>query len=121
MVTFSRLTVVCGSITLRVNLVGFNGSEMAIGLLTMHLHLPGCSSLKEKRSKIKPVLTRLHREFNVSTAELDFQDVWRDTVIGCATLSSDSVQNQRLLQQVLDFTEQNWPDLPIVDHSIQQI
>ncbi len=94
---------------------------MSIGLLTIHLHLPGCSSLKEKRGKIKPVLTRLHREFNVATAELDLQDVWQDAVIGCVTLSNDTPQNQRLLQQVVDFTERNWPDLQVIDHRIEII
>ncbi len=94
---------------------------MRIGLLTLHLHLPGCSSLKEKRGIIKPILTRLRREFNVAAAELDLQDVWQDTLIGCVTLSSDSVQNQRLLQQVVDFTEQNWPNLTLVDHHIERI
>lgn len=94
---------------------------MPVGLLTLHLHLPGCGSLKEKRGTIKPVLTRLHREFNVATAEVDLQDVWQDTVIGCATISSDAAQNQRLLQQVVDFTERNWPDLMLVDHRIELI
>ena len=94
---------------------------MSIGLLTLHLHLPGCASLKEKRGKIKPLITRLHREFNLAAAELELQDVWQDTVIGCVTLSSDTVQNQRLLQQVVDFTERSWPDLPIVDYRIEMI
>ncbi len=95
--------------------------SMSIGLLTLHLRLPGVSSLKEKRSIIKPILSRLRREFNVATAELDLQDVWQDTLIGCVTLSSDAVQNQRLLQQVLDFTGQHWPDLELVDHRIELI
>ncbi len=94
---------------------------MSIGLLTLHLHLPGCSSLKEKRGKIKPILARLRREFNVATAELDLQDVWQDALIGCVTLSSDTAQNQRLLQQVVDFTEQNWPNLDLVDHRIELV
>lgn len=92
---------------------------MPIHLLTVHIRLPGCSSLKEKRSRIKPILNRLHREFNVASAELDFQDVWQDSLLGCVTLSSDAVQNQRLLQQVVEFIEQNWPDLPILEHHIQ--
>jgi hypothetical protein len=94
---------------------------MSIGLLTLQFHLPGCASLKEKRGKIKPILSRLQREFNVATAELDLQDVWQSAVIGCVTLSSDAVQNQRLLQQVVDFTERNWPDLPLVDQRIELI
>ena len=94
---------------------------MSIGILTFHLHLPGCSSLKEKRSKIKPVITRLHREFNVATAELDLQDIWQDSIIGCAALSSDPTQNQRLLLQVVEFVEQNWPELSLVDHHIELV
>lgn len=92
---------------------------MPVAILTLHLRLPGCASLKEKRSRIKPVLARLRREFNTATAELDFQDVWQDALVGCVTLSSDAAQNQRLLQQVLDFTEKNWPDLPVIEHHIE--
>jgi uncharacterized protein len=94
---------------------------MSIGVLTLHLQFPGCSSLKEKRSKIKPVLTRLHREYNIATAEIGLQDVWQSAVIGCVTLSNDPAQNSRLLQQVVEFTERNWPDLPLIDHHIELI
>lgn len=94
---------------------------MPIGVLILHLHLPGCSSLKEKRSRIKPILSRLPREYNVAVAELDHQDVWRDTVIGCVTISSDAIQNQRLLLQIVDFTQRNWPDLMLIDQRIELI
>lgn len=94
---------------------------MSIGLLTIHLSLPECTSLKEKRRQVKPILARLHREFNVSSAELDLQDRWQECVIGCTTISNDAAQNQRLLQQVLEFTARNWPDLPILDHRIEII
>ncbi|OQY29775.1 MAG: hypothetical protein B6243_10930, partial [Anaerolineaceae bacterium 4572_5.2] len=39
---------------------------MSLGLLTLHIQISGCSSLKEKRGRLKPLLARLHREFNVS-------------------------------------------------------
>lgn len=94
---------------------------MSIGILTIHLQLPGCTSLKEKRSRIRPVLARLHREFNVATAELDRQDVWKASVIGCVTVSSDPTQNHRLLQQVASFVEQNYPDLSLVEQHIELI
>ena len=94
---------------------------MPIALLTLHMHLPGCASLKEKRARIKPIITRLHREFNVATAELDLQDVWQSTVIGCVTVSSDGVQNRRLLQQVIAFVEQTWPDEQVEDGRIEDL
>jgi uncharacterized protein len=98
-----------------------NLANMPISLLTFYFHIPGCFSLKEKRSRIKPILARLPREFNVAVAELDQQDHWQSTVIGCVTISSDAVQNQRLLQQVVDFSGQAWPDLILVDHRIENI
>ena len=94
---------------------------MPIAVLSMHLHLPGCTSLKEKHSLIKPVLARLHREYNVAASEMDLQDVWQDTLLACVTISNDSLQNQRLLQQVLDFTARIWPDLEIMDQRIEQL
>lgn len=47
---------------------------MVIGLAVWQLHLPGCSSLKEKRSVVKSLKQRLHNEFNVSAAETAWQD-----------------------------------------------
>jgi uncharacterized protein YlxP (DUF503 family) len=92
---------------------------MSIGILTLHLHLTGCKSLKEKRSRIKPILARLHREFNVSAAEVDLQDIWQDTVLSCALISNDSNHTHRALQSVAAFVENNWPDLPIIDQRIE--
>jgi len=93
----------------------------SIGLLTLHLQLPGCNSLKEKRSIIKPILTRLPREFNVSAAEVDRQDAWREAVLACAVVSSDATQTMRVLQQVLAYVESNWPDAPILDQKMELI
>jgi uncharacterized protein YlxP (DUF503 family) len=94
---------------------------MSIGLLTLHLQLPGVSSLKEKRRRIKPLLARLHKEFNVSVAEIERQDAWQETVIACTLVSNDHGYTQRALQQVLDFTERTWPDLPVLDYHIELI
>lgn len=93
----------------------------SIGLLTLHLQLPGCNSLKDKRSVVKPILARLHREFNVSAAEVDLQDTWREAVLACVLVSSDATQTMRVLQQVLAYVESSWPDAHVVDHQIELI
>ncbi|MHB0987459.1 MAG: DUF503 domain-containing protein [Bellilinea sp.] len=92
---------------------------MAIGILTLHLQLPGCTSLKEKRSRIKPVLARLHREFNVSAAEDGFNDRWQETLLVCALVSNDAGFSRQALQTVLRFTEEHFPDLYILEHRIE--
>jgi hypothetical protein len=93
--------------------------SFSLGVLFLHLELPACSSLKEKRSRLKPLLARLHREFNVSAAELDRLDAWDQAVIGCALLSNDAAFTQRSLAAVLRWVEANWPDAAVFDHSIQ--
>ncbi len=92
---------------------------MSIGVLSLHLQLPGCASLKEKRSRIKPLINRLHREFNVSVAEVDYQDIWQDTLIACALVSSDPDATQHALQVIPGWVEKNWHDLELVDDRIE--
>lgn len=90
-----------------------------IGTLTIHLHLPGCASLKEKRGRIKPLISRLHREFNLSVAEMDLQDVWQEVVIGCAMINSDSITLQKSLQSVIKWVEGHWPDGDVINQKIE--
>ena len=92
---------------------------MPVGLLTLHLEFPGCASLKEKRSRLKPLLARLHREFNISVAELDRQDAWQETIIACAMVSNDIGHAQRSLQVVLEWVEENWPDASLIDDQLE--
>lgn len=94
---------------------------MPVGLLTLRIHLPGCASLKEKRGRLKPLLARLHREFNISIAEMDYQDTWQDALIACALVSNDNGQTQRVLQRVADWIDASWPDVYITDERIEII
>jgi uncharacterized protein len=92
-----------------------------VGVLTIHLHLPGSRSLKEKRSIIKPLLSRLHREFNVSAAEMDKQDAWQQAVIACGMMGNDSAHLERSLQAVARWVESNWPDGDVIEEKIEII
>lgn len=92
---------------------------MALGVLTIHLLIPGCTSLKEKRSRLKPLLARLHREFNISVAEVDRQDAWQEAVIACALVSNDNGFTQRSLQTIPHWIEKNWPDMDLLENQIE--
>ncbi len=94
---------------------------MIVGVLVLILRLPGCGSLKEKRGRIKPLLARLHREFNLSAAEVDDQDIWGQTVIACALVSNDANHTRSVLQKVSNWVEENWRDLDLVDSQIELI
>jgi uncharacterized protein YlxP (DUF503 family) len=92
-----------------------------IGILTVHLHIPACSSLKEKRGRIKPLIARLHREFNVSVAEVDLQDKWQEAVIVCAMVGNEHSHLESALQTVAKWVEGNWPDGDVIEQKIEII
>lgn len=92
---------------------------MSLGLLTLEIHLPGCGSLKEKRSRLKPLLARLHREFNISAAEIDRNDAWQAAVLECALVSNDPVHTQRALSEVPRWIENNWRDVSLIEYTIE--
>ena len=94
---------------------------MSIGVLTLHVQLPGCKSLKEKRGRIKPLIARLHREFNLSVAELAQHDVWDQATIGCVMISNEHQFSQNFLQTVVQWLNRNWPDVFLVDDHIEII
>jgi len=75
---------------------------MAVGLLTLELHIPDAQSLKDKRQILRSLKDRLRRDFNVAVAELDHQDIWHRSVIGIVTLSNEEKHVAEVLQKVLD-------------------
>ena len=92
---------------------------ISLGLLSLHIQLPGCTSLKEKRSRLKPLLARLQREFNISAAEVDRLDAWQESILACALVSNQSAHTQRALQQVADWVENHWPDVLVLEQRIE--
>jgi len=96
-------------------------TKMSLGLLTLHIHLPGCQSLKDKRSRLKPLLARLHREFNISVAEINHQDLWQDAVIACAFVSNDNGFTQQSLCKVVDWLENSRLDIDLISEQLEII
>jgi hypothetical protein len=92
-----------------------------IGVLSIHLHLPGCASLKEKRGRLKPLLARLHKEFNVSAAEMEMQDKWQETIIACGMVGNDQVHLEQSLQTVARWVKSNWADMQVVKENLELI
>jgi uncharacterized protein YlxP (DUF503 family) len=88
-------------------------------LMTIKLYLPGCSSLKEKRSRLQPILTHLRKDFNVSVSEIGLQDVWQSAWIGFASLSTDSVHNEQIMDQIVKKIESTWPDEQILEFHLE--
>ena len=62
---------------------------MAIGVVTLEIHIPDARSLKDKRQVLRSLKDRLRCHFNVAVAELDHQDVWQRSVVGIVGISGE--------------------------------
>jgi len=91
---------------------------MLIGSLQVELHLPACHSLKEKRFTLQGLKTRLRNRFNVSVAEVDYQDKWQRSVVGVACISNDRKHIDEMLQKVLRNIE-NEPETEVIGQLIE--
>ena len=91
------------------------GEAVHVGLLTVQLHLPGCRSLKQKRGTLKPLLTALRKNFNVSAAEVGAHDFHQSATIACAAVSNSSRHVQPLFEKIPRWIECHRPDVQLVD------
>ena len=92
---------------------------MVIGVCTIHLELPGCHSLKEKRRILKSILARVRSDFNVSVAEVGRNDAWQHAVLGVASVSNDQGYVHGLLTKVVRSIEKGRFDAQVVDYEIE--
>ncbi len=93
--------------------------KIIIGLCTVEFELPGALSLKDKRSILKSLLTRLHNHFNVSTAEIDHHDVVNSSVIAFTAVTTDTRHANQIISTILNWIEKNYPDALIVNQEIE--
>ena len=63
------------------------------------------TSLKDKRRILKSLLASLRKDFNVSAAEVDLNDVHRSAVIGAAVVSNDTAFGHSVISKVVNRIE----------------
>ncbi len=62
---------------------------MFVGALELDVLLGDIYSLKEKRGIVRPLLADLRRQFEVTVAEVGYQELHRRALLGVAVVSSD--------------------------------
>ncbi|HEY3216745.1 MAG TPA: DUF503 domain-containing protein [Candidatus Eisenbacteria bacterium] len=73
---------------------------MFVGIVRIELHIPGSSSLKEKRSVVQGLKERIRHRVRAAVAEVDHQDLWQRAALGVAVVSGQQHQVDELLQSV---------------------
>lgn len=88
---------------------------MIIGVLQFQIAVDGSNSLKDKRRVVKSLKDRLHREHQVSVAEIDRLDDHSVGVMGLALVGHDVPYIQSVLDRILDKL-QHAPGFELQDH-----
>ena len=92
---------------------------MQVAICTVQLHLFGNHSLKGKRSRLKPLLIRIRREFNVSASEVDNHDYWQSATIALAAVGTDNGYLHGLMEKAVRWIETSPHDVQLVDYNIE--
>jgi len=90
---------------------------MHVVAVEIELHLPGVHSLKEKRSRLKPLLARLQSHFNAACAETDLQNQHQRAIITCVTVSTTGAHAEQMARRIPPWIERNRPDLDVIDEA----
>jgi uncharacterized protein YlxP (DUF503 family) len=78
---------------------------MPIGLLTLEIHIPDASSLKDKRQVLRSLKDKLRAHYNVAVAELEHQELWQRARVGVVTISGDGKHLQESLEAIAAESE----------------
>jgi uncharacterized protein YlxP (DUF503 family) len=89
-------------------------TDLVISLLTIELIIPWARSLKDKRSAVRGLKDRLRSRFNVSVAEVAYQDKWQRAILAVCFLGNDRRQLESDMARARQLCEEA-QDLQIAD------
>jgi len=93
---------------------------MSVALLLLEIRLPLSHSLKEKRRIIQSVFARIKKNFNVSIAEIESQDLWQKANIGIASINTSFPELNTTLNHIVNFIE-NFSEIEIMNYKIESL
>lgn len=76
---------------------------VGIGIITLRLH--DCRSLKGKRRIVKSMINRIRNHFNVSMAEVDFNDVYHKAVLGFTVVGNSGPVLNSKMDKIFNLAE----------------
>ncbi|KPK58260.1 MAG: hypothetical protein AMK73_09395 [Planctomycetes bacterium SM23_32] len=91
---------------------------MILGTVQIRLRLADARSLKDKRRILLSLKDRLRRDFNVSVAEVDNQDIIQSAVLAVAQVGNDSRYINGTLDRVVQAVRR-LPTAQLVDYAIE--
>ncbi len=93
---------------------------MIVGTVKVDVNLPGVSSLKEKRRRVKSLLARVKNQFGVSIAEVDYNDSWRRAQLGAAVVSNEKKHAEQVIAKVVRMIDAE-PEMVLIDYEVEML
>jgi uncharacterized protein YlxP (DUF503 family) len=91
---------------------------LIVGTVVVDLNLPGVDSLKEKRRRLKSLLARMKNKYNVSIAEVGFNDNLRMARLGAAVVSNDHAHVDRTIATIVKVIDSQ-PEMIMTDYRVE--
>ena len=93
---------------------------MQVGLLQLRILVPDAMSLKDKRRAVKSLKDRIAHRFNVSVAEVGLLDSLRQSELGVALVTNDSIFAESCLSKIVNLVRAT-VKLELLDYYIEVI
>ncbi|MEE9206328.1 MAG: DUF503 domain-containing protein [Acidimicrobiia bacterium] len=93
---------------------------MHAAALLLELRLPDCSSLKEKRRRLRPLLDHLRRRMELSASEVGHHDAWQRTSIGVAVVAPQAGRLDEIVERIRRWALE-LDDVELVDIDIGHV
>jgi uncharacterized protein YlxP (DUF503 family) len=91
---------------------------MVVGVARFELRLPGCSSLKEKRSTLRGLTVLIRHRFNAAVAEVDHQDQHQRATVGVSVVAGSSFHCRRVLHEISRRVD-SYPRVETIDVHVE--
>jgi len=82
------------------------------------LIIPENDSLKGKRKVVRSLIEKVRHKFEVASAEVGDNDLWRKAQVGLALVGNDSKLLNTRLDQILKFVENQY-QVEIIDTQVE--
>ncbi|NLJ89327.1 MAG: DUF503 domain-containing protein [Clostridiales bacterium] len=80
---------------------------MIVGIVKVKIYIPFAHSLKEKRTIVKSLCSKIKNNFNVSISEVENQDVHQTIGLGIAIVSNNSKHIDSIIDKIINYIEAN--------------
>jgi len=84
------------------------------------LHIPTSRSLKEKRGVLRPIVEGIRHRFQISVAEVGYQDKWQRALIGMAVVS-DSYSHAGDVVDAVERWVWSKPDVEVTRFDVEWV